>query len=71
MYAEDQDGNVVITLNRQDYDSLLLCLGYAIGGATKDNALDIANVFLRLANTVNQGNPDWRPYATTPTEAIH
>ena len=65
MYQEDQYGNITITLNHQNYDSLLLCLGYAAGSALKQSEYRLADSFLQLANVVNQGNSQWRPYATT------
>jgi len=65
VYTEDNEGHVIITLNRQDYDSLLLCLGFASGSAMKEGSLSIADSFLRLANSINYGNPYWTPYETS------
>ncbi len=62
MYTED-NGNVVITISHGDYTLLLLALGYALGAAMKTNDLpSFAQSFLRLSNTINDGNPDWEPY---------
>ena len=69
-YREDQDGTVIITLTHADYDKLLLCLGYASGSAMKEQEYTIADSFLELANSVNQGNPQWRPYETLSTKAF-
>jgi hypothetical protein len=61
MYTENGD-KVVITLSHSDYNGLLLALGYAVGAAVKINERHVAQSFLRLANTINDGNPDWEPY---------
>ncbi len=62
MYTEDQYGQVIITLTHNDYNHLLLCLGFASGAAMQKGEYQMADRFLRLANTVNLGNPDWTPY---------
>lgn len=62
MYTEDNDGHVVITLTHHDYNALLLVLGFAAGGAMQKGNLDMAHSFLKLANSINVGNPDWTPY---------
>jgi len=62
MYTETSDGKVLLTLSHGDYSELLLALGYALGSAVKINEKPMAKSFLRLANTINDGNPDWQPY---------
>ena len=64
-YTEDHEGNVILTLESKDYESLLLCLGMATGYAVKEGNQKIANSFLELANRINLGNPDWTPYKTS------
>lgn len=54
-----ENGRVLIDISTDDFNSLLLCLGYATGAA-RDKAT--RNAWLRLANAVNEGNPDWTPY---------
>ncbi len=65
MYTEDSDGHVILTISHGDYDSLLLCLGFASGSAMKEGELPLAHCFLKLANSINIGNPDWTPYETS------
>jgi hypothetical protein len=62
MYTESNDGKVVITLEHSDYNALVMALGYAVGAAVKINEQPMAESFLRLANVINYGNPDWEPY---------
>ncbi|HTB10975.1 MAG TPA: hypothetical protein VK752_05365 [Bryobacteraceae bacterium] len=54
-----EGGRVVIDISEEEYTLLLLKLGYATGRAT-----DMAdrNACLRLANAINEGNPQWTPY---------
>ncbi len=62
MYIE-KDGKVVLTITHNEYTTLLLALGYALGAAIKGgDPPALAQSFLRLANTINDGNPDWEPY---------
>jgi hypothetical protein len=67
MYTEDNEGNVVLTISRNDYNTLLLCLGFAAGSAIKEGTPPMAHSFLKLANSINVGNPDWTPYETAET----
>jgi hypothetical protein len=62
MYTESSDGKVLLTLSHGDYSELLTALGYAMGAAIKGNEQAMSREFLRLANTINDGNPDWEPY---------
>lgn len=55
-YSETEDGKVVLTLTRADYQLLLMALGYARGGLGP-RLLDIDFI-----NRLNQGNPDFRAY---------
>lgn len=51
---------VTIELTSDQFDSLLLQLGYAAGAATLRG--EPLHRFLRLVNAINEGNPDWTPY---------
>lgn len=62
---------MVINISVDEYHSLLLALGYAIGAAENEyfqGASDWARMYnrrdmwLRLANAINEGNPNWTPY---------
>jgi len=53
--------DITFSLTPDEFDSLLLMAGYAIGAAFPDNR-KLAYAFLRLANRLNEGNPNWTPY---------
>jgi hypothetical protein len=71
-----ENGRVVIEISEEEFESLLLCLGYATGAASaKPPGYDdhrhrtvplheykLAESWLRLANSINKGNPQWTPY---------
>lgn len=53
---------VIIELKDDDFNGLLFLLGYAAGAAMKQQDSQTQWSFMRLANTINEGNPDWRRY---------
>jgi hypothetical protein len=55
------EGKVTIALTTDEYDRLLILMGFAIGAAY-DKDRGMAYRFLDLANRVNRGKPRWRPY---------
>jgi hypothetical protein len=59
------NGDAEITLSRDDYNSLIFALGYAMGAAMKENETKMANSFIALVNRINEGNPDYIPYKVT------
>lgn len=48
-------------LHENEYEALLLALGYATGAAVERKE-PLAETFLWVANAVNRGNPNWRIY---------
>lgn len=54
---------IVIKLNRDQFDVLLLALGYATGAADRDGNRKFFNAFMRITNAVNRDNPNFTPYA--------
>ena len=50
------------SLDDDQYDSLLLMLGYATCAAMKEGNRRLAYSFVKLANAINRDNPRWRPY---------
>ena len=60
MRREPQTGCVVIELSPDDFDSLLICIGYAAGAAAERD-IKLFYRWMRLANSVNDGNPDYLP----------
>ena len=59
-YREESD-QVVLTMSREDYQLLLMVLGYATGGAIKDAWTPASRMF-ELTNRLNSGNPNYTPY---------
>lgn len=55
-----------ITLTNEEYDELLIMIGYAAGSAGKMGNMELRNNFLRLLNRINEGNPNWTPYEVEP-----
>lgn len=53
---------MTIELTQDEFDSLLITLGVAVGTFMKQN--DWAQVLrlMRLVNAVNRNNPNWTPY---------
>lgn len=60
MYAEDDQGNVVLTLSRDDFENLLLALGNATGAVSRDRTHFMR--LIALTNRINEGNPHFSPY---------
>lgn len=60
MGYREEGGAVVLTMSREDYNALLMALGYvagASGGLWKD-----MRFALGLVNRLNAGNPSFTPY---------
>lgn len=65
-YQENEKGEVVITMARADWESLLLTLGYAIGAASRIDGSARGHLQVRaitaLVNRLNEGNPWFTQY---------
>lgn len=57
------------TLSPNDYDLLLIMLGYAVGAAAERKDRHVLRIFLRLTNEINKNNPNFRPYELPPEGA--
>ena len=66
-YNDNQDGTVTLTMTRQDFELLLMCLGAAAALAEQNVGLLSAGTIFGLVNRLNEGNPNYRPYAEEPT----
>jgi hypothetical protein len=53
---------VKIDISDMEFLDLLLCMGTATGFAHREGDTARARRYLKLANAVNLGNPDWVPY---------
>lgn len=62
MMKRTPTGYVALELTADAFDQLILCMGYAGGAALRDHDRAKFRGFLQLANTVNEGNPNWTPY---------
>jgi hypothetical protein len=64
MGYSEKDGQVVLTMSREDYERVLIMLGIASG------VLDIRHgdlkACLELMNRINEGNPHYTPYQVPP-----
>jgi hypothetical protein len=61
-YSENERGEVVLTMSRDDYQNLLLALGQAVGLALRDGESARATRGFLLVNRLNEGNPRFTPY---------
>jgi hypothetical protein len=56
-----EGGRVLIDISDDDYNWLMMVLGFATAHATPYGIVRPIGV-LRLANAINEGNPNWTPY---------
>ena len=64
MSYSEKDGQVVLTMSREDYERLLFRLGMAAGYEAKCGG-DLGQALkanLEFLNRLYQGNPTYRPY---------
>jgi len=63
-YSE-QDGQVILTMSREDYDCLLMMLGIAqaraLARTAPHNRVERTRM-LDFVNRLNSGNPNYTPY---------
>ena len=62
MSMRRENGRVLIDIDEGEYLQLMMALGNATGSAIKQNELDLTHALFRLANSINEGNPNFRPY---------
>jgi hypothetical protein len=60
-YTEDGD-RVTLEMDREDYNMLLLMLGYATGAASKEHNQAKFWRLIDFVNRLNADNPNFRPY---------
>ncbi len=60
MAYREENGQVVLTMSREDWQNLLMSLGIAAGSLDPESPM-LARLF-NLVNRLNQGNPNYRPY---------
>jgi hypothetical protein len=57
MYTDLPGGGVRIEMTRDEWEQLLICLGFAAGA----DPARLPHV-VRLLNSINRGNPQFAPY---------
>jgi hypothetical protein len=57
-----EKGRVHLDISEADFDSLLFALGLATSQVFLDGGLAALTNYMRLANRINEGNPDWDAY---------
>ena len=67
MSYREENGQVVLTISRDDYENLLIHLGIAAGYFSRAHG-DLFAQSCALLNRLNQGNPHYIPYAVEPEE---
>ena len=60
-YSESGD-QVILTMSRDDYNYVLFALGMATGSSY--DLPERQKALIELTNRLNQGNPNFTPYAT-------
>jgi hypothetical protein len=60
MSYREENGQVVLTMSREDYERPLISLGYYTGGVLQRGGK--INDLLALMNRLNDGNPNYTPY---------
>lgn len=60
MSYQERDGQVILTMSREDYENLLVALG--MGTAAYLSRSDGLREILALVNRLNEGNPAYTPY---------
>jgi hypothetical protein len=60
MSYREENGQVVLTMSREDYERPLISLGYYTGGVLQRGGK--INDLLALMNRLNEGNPNYTPY---------
>ena len=63
MSYSESEGQVILSMSREDYQMLLMALAYATFGAIKEHWTPESRMF-ELVNRLNQGNPNYMPYQT-------
>ena len=60
MSYQEQDGQVILTMNRDDYALVMRLLGAA--SARDIERVESLHYILELLDRLNQGNPNYTPY---------
>jgi hypothetical protein len=59
----EDDAGITLTLNRDQFDLLLLTLGFAVMAVREHpGSASLSWTITKLANLLNEGNPSFTPY---------
>jgi hypothetical protein len=58
----EENGQVMLTMNREDYELLLMAMGMATGASLMGRGPLGMKDIVPLLNRINQGNPNYTPY---------
>lgn len=61
-FKQLNNGDVQLTMSRDDYDALLMQLGYAAGAAGRNDDPVFHRNNILLLNRLNAGNPNYTMY---------
>lgn len=62
MSYREQGENVVLTISKNQYLMLMMALGIAAGTVCKQDERDLFRTLVKLTNSLNIGNPNYKPY---------
>lgn len=68
MSYSEENGQVVLRIDPGVWGKLLLTLGISTGYAARDRNQERVNSVLQLINTLEDGNPDYKPYSVVGPE---
>ena len=71
MYHVNRDNEVELIMSKSDYEYVLLGLGTLAGSFMRDGDKIAFRKALEVANRINEGNPNWNPYAIESFSAEH
>jgi len=66
MPYSEQDGQVVLTMTREDYQRILLALGAWVAAMHRPFEPERTFELLEFVNRLNEGNPNFTPYQVNP-----
>lgn len=62
MSYREEDGQVILTMSREDYEQVLLLFGACTVWAYQLRTFLTLEQVLSLLNRLNEGNPNYTPY---------
>ena len=61
MYLRDRT-TVTLTMTVEEYDTVMILLGYGMACAKRNGDEDLFRSWRRLCNSLNKGHPNYVPY---------